>query len=78
MLNRHRFESELTRVTAEVRRYRRRASLLELDLDGFKEVNDRFGHPVGDELIIRIGALLRAHRAHAPTSSPAWAATSSS
>jgi diguanylate cyclase (GGDEF)-like protein/PAS domain S-box-containing protein len=59
LLNRHRFESELARVTAEVRRYRRRASLLELDLDGFKEVNDRFGHPVGDELITRIGALLR-------------------
>jgi diguanylate cyclase (GGDEF)-like protein/PAS domain S-box-containing protein len=59
LLNRHRFESELARVTAEVRRYRRRASLLELDLDGFKEVNDRFGHPVGDELITRVGALLR-------------------
>jgi PAS domain S-box-containing protein len=29
LLNRHRFESELARVTAEVRRYRRRASLLE-------------------------------------------------
>ncbi|HLI60247.1 MAG TPA: EAL domain-containing protein [Solirubrobacteraceae bacterium] len=59
LLNRHRFESELARVTAEVARYRRRASLLVLDLDGFKDVNDRFGHPVGDELITRIGALLR-------------------
>jgi len=58
LLNRHRFESELARVTAEVARYRRRASLLVLDLDGFKGVNDRFGHPVGDELITRIGALL--------------------
>jgi diguanylate cyclase (GGDEF)-like protein/PAS domain S-box-containing protein len=59
LLNRHRFESELARVTAEVHRYRRRASLVVLDLDGFKEVNDRFGHPVGDELITRVGALLR-------------------
>jgi diguanylate cyclase (GGDEF)-like protein/PAS domain S-box-containing protein len=59
LLNRHRFESELARVTAEVRRYRRRASLMVLDLDGFKTVNDRFGHPVGDELVSRIGTLLR-------------------
>ena len=59
LLNRHRFESELDRVTAEVRRYHRRASLLVLDLDGFKGVNDRFGHPVGDDLVTRVGALLR-------------------
>ncbi|HET9125467.1 MAG TPA: EAL domain-containing protein, partial [Solirubrobacteraceae bacterium] len=59
LLNRHRFESELQRVTAEVQRYRRRASLLVLDLDGFKAVNDRFGHPVGDGLVTRIGTLLR-------------------
>jgi diguanylate cyclase (GGDEF)-like protein/PAS domain S-box-containing protein len=59
LYNRHRFESELERVVSETGRYDRQAALLVMDLDGFKDVNDRFGHPVGDELVSRIGALLR-------------------
>jgi diguanylate cyclase (GGDEF)-like protein/PAS domain S-box-containing protein len=59
LYNRQRFESELGRVVDESRRYDRAFALLALDLDGFKAVNDTFGHPVGDELIARIGSLLR-------------------
>jgi diguanylate cyclase (GGDEF)-like protein/PAS domain S-box-containing protein len=59
LYNRQRFESELGRVVDESRRYNRTFALLALDLDGFKAVNDTFGHPVGDELIARIGSLLR-------------------
>ncbi len=59
LYNRQRFESELARIVDESRRYRRRFALLALDLDGFKQVNDRFGHPAGDELVTRIGGLLR-------------------
>ena len=60
LYNRHRFETELERIVSDSHRYGRRAALLMLDLDGFKHVNDRFGHPVGDELVSRIGGLLRA------------------
>lgn len=40
-------EAELARV----HRYRRPVSLAYIDLDGFKQINDRFGHRAGDQLL---------------------------
>ena len=34
-------------------------SLIMLDLDQFKEYNDTFGHPAGDEILQRLGSTLR-------------------
>lgn len=61
LFNRRRFEAELERTIEDSRLLLGRASLLVLDLDGFKKVNDRFGHAVGDDLVRHIGGLLRHH-----------------
>lgn len=57
--NRRCFEEQLERHVAEVTRYGSRGALLVLDLDGFKEVNDRHGHHAGDLLLAAVADALR-------------------
>lgn len=56
---RHLFE-QLEREFIRARRYRRPLSLIYIDLDGFKSINDRFGHLFGDEILRGTGIAMRA------------------
>ena len=58
ILNRRAFDRELNRALAYSRRYEMTAGLIYLDLNHFKQVNDRFGHGAGDEVLKYVGETL--------------------
>lgn len=57
-LNRRGFARELMRLTADSARNGGEIALVALDLDHFKQVNDRFGHLTGDLVLHEVGLLL--------------------
>ncbi|WP_158633363.1 GGDEF domain-containing response regulator [Tautonia sociabilis] len=61
--NRRRFQEDLNLLLAQARRLGQPLSLVMLDIDNFKQYNDDFGHPAGDEVLRRVGrTLMRAVR----------------
>jgi GGDEF domain-containing protein len=52
------FNERLIAEVSRARRYGSALSLLVIDLDDFKRVNDQEGHPAGDSLLRRVGRLL--------------------
>jgi diguanylate cyclase (GGDEF)-like protein len=59
LANRRRFERQLEREVNRTLRLEHPFSLLMIDIDNFKRLNDTFGHDMGDEAIRRIGKVLR-------------------
>ncbi|MFC3339429.1 sensor domain-containing diguanylate cyclase [Paracandidimonas soli] len=57
--NRVMFHDRLSKVLAFAHRHDTLAAVLYLDLDGFKEVNDSYGHAVGDVLLQQVAERLR-------------------
>jgi diguanylate cyclase (GGDEF)-like protein len=57
--NRRAFMSRLELETSRTLRYGSSFSLVVCDLDGFKELNDRFGHLAGDEALEHVADVLR-------------------
>ena len=63
IFNRRRFREELERILADAVRRGAAVGLLGIDLDGFKPINDAFGHQAGDEVLVglveRVASIVR-------------------
>lgn len=58
LIDRHAFLKHLTRKLLLAERSSQRCALLFIDLDGFKQVNDSFGHSYGDEVLVKVAKRL--------------------
>ncbi|MBM7062579.1 diguanylate cyclase [Pseudomonas sp. UL073] len=61
LCNRRHFEARFAEELARAKRSAAPLALLMIDIDHFKSINDRFGHPFGDEALRRVAAVLQAH-----------------
>ncbi len=59
LMNRTTFAAAMERELVRAHRHDRAAGVLFLDVDGFKQVNDAYGHPVGDQYLLHVATTLR-------------------
>lgn len=65
--NREGFNRQLNVELARARRYGQSFHLVMIDLDGFKSINDRFGHQAGDRVLVQAGATILRQRREGDT-----------
>ena len=57
LFNRHALESDLRKELAKIKRYNYPISLIMCDIDHFKDINDTYGHQVGDKILKKLSKL---------------------
>jgi two-component system cell cycle response regulator len=61
LYNRRHFGRVLEQLFAETQRYAKDLSCVMIDLDGYKQLNDGYGHQVGDQLLVMAGKVIAAN-----------------
>ena len=61
LYNRRKLDELLDEELIRARRYKVEVSIIMLDIDHFKRVNDTYGHGVGDDVLVGMARLLREH-----------------
>ena len=61
LFNRRFVDEFLVRELARAERKTRQLSIISLDIDHFKRINDSFGHGAGDLVLQEVGSILQAH-----------------
>jgi len=61
LYNRHYLKEVLSKEVERAQRYGHSLSFLMIDINGFKEVNDRYSHSKGDKVLVKIGDLLQSN-----------------
>jgi diguanylate cyclase (GGDEF)-like protein len=59
-MNRRSLEQEAARLLARCARTGEELGIMMIDVDHFKSINDRYGHPAGDEVLRRLAAVAQA------------------
>ncbi|MDD3008537.1 MAG: diguanylate cyclase [Arcobacter sp.] len=58
LFNRNRFDELYSKEIKRAKRYENNLSIILFDIDDFKNVNDNYGHQIGDEVLIEISKIL--------------------
>jgi polar amino acid transport system substrate-binding protein len=61
IFNRYKIDMALDEQIEIAKRYKRPLSLIFFDIDHFKRINDRYGHKIGDYVLIEIAKLINGH-----------------